>query len=117
MKKPENLIAKDKMIDIVEDLVILKAAKSTNVIILQDNELDPMKYVFEKYNIDSISFVNSDRYYASLPEEYEEIYTVVEERVKKERDRLKELKRLKDSVKQKKKEVNRRPNRINDSLQ
>jgi len=99
MEKPENLIAKDKMIDIVEDLAILKAAKSTSVTILQENEIEPMAYIFEKYAVDSTSFVNSDRYYASLPEEYEAIYTVVEERIKKERDRLKELKRVKDSIK------------------
>lgn len=117
MKKPENLIAKDKMIDIVEDLTILKAAKSTNVSVLQKNDLDPMSYIFEKYAIDSASFVDSDRYYASIPEEYEAIYTTVEERVTAERDRRKELKRVNDSIKRKKKEANRRPRRVKDSLQ
>jgi hypothetical protein len=117
MKKPENLIAKDKMIDIVEDLTILKAARSTNVAVLQDNDLDPMTYIYEKYAIDSASYVNSDRYYASVPEEYEAIYLEVQERVKKERDRLKEQKRVNDSVKNKNREVKRRPNKLNDSLQ
>ncbi len=90
LEKPENLINKDKMIDIVEDLTLLKAANSTNGSVLERYDIEAMNYIYEKYSIDSVGLAESNMYYASLPDEYTEIYTVVEERIKTERDRLKE---------------------------
>lgn len=99
MEKPENLIPKEKMILILNDLAIVNAAKVTNAQILMKQKIEPTTYIFTKYGIDSIQFVESDRYYASIPEEHEEIYMGVEAKLETERDHIAEIKRIKDSIK------------------
>lgn len=98
MKKPENLIPKEKMIEILSEMAIVNSAKSTNIAILRDNNIDPTEYVFKKFAIDSIRFVESDRYYASVPAEYEAIYTEVEIRLTNQKQELEDAKILSDSL-------------------
>jgi len=116
MDKPENLISKEKMVLILNDLAIANAAKVTNVQILRKYNLEPTAYIFEKYGIDSIQFVESDRYYASIPEEHEKIYLAVEAKLKGEKKRLTLEKDIKDSLRALERKANR--NRVNtkDSL-
>lgn len=117
MEKPNNLIPKDKMVSILNDLAILNAAKSTNVAILRNHNIDPMQYIFTKYEIDSLQFVESDRYYASIPEEHEKIYIAVEAKLTQEEERLSMAKRDRDSIKRVKNEALRLQNKaLNDSL-
>lgn len=116
MERPENLIPKEKMVDILRDLAILNAARTTNVAILQKNNVEPMPYLYAKFGIDSTQFSDSDRYYASLPEEYESIYAKVEMRLEKEKEEIEELKRVKDSIKFKERELKREAMSITDSL-
>ena len=85
IEKPEDLIPKSMMVEIVYDLAIINAAKKTNPDYLIRNEIEPMPFVFKKYGVDSIQFVKSDIYYASIPSEYEAIYSVVEARLDKEK--------------------------------
>lgn len=99
LEKPENLIARDKMVEVLKDLAIINAAKTTNSAKLREKNIDPMAYIFEKYSIDSVQFVESDKYYASLPVQYESIYKEVESRLDKEQQVLKDAKKLKDSLK------------------
>ncbi len=98
LEKPDNLIPEDKMVEVLEDLAIVNAAKSTNISVLHDNDIEPMAYIFEKHGIDSLQFVESDRYYASLPPEYERIYKKVESNLEKEVKVVEEAKRVKDSL-------------------
>lgn len=114
MEKPKNLIEKQEMVDILSDLAILNAAKSANVNVLKNNHIDPTEYVFNKYEIDSVQFVESDRYYASLPSgEYEAIYKAVEAKLEKEKNKLTESKKIKDSLRSKE----LKSKKIKDSLQ
>lgn len=99
IQEPENLIPAEKMIDVLNDLSILSAAKTANNSTLDNSGIETMKFVFEKYGIDSTQFVASDRYYASQPVEYESIYSKVEVRLEAETKRRKEIKELKDSLK------------------
>lgn len=85
IEKPDSLIPKDQMIDILYDMAIINAAKKTNPSYLVDRELETMSFIYQKYKIDSIQFVNSDIYYASIPMEYEAIYKVVEARLEEEK--------------------------------
>ncbi|MGS0525333.1 DUF4296 domain-containing protein [Zobellia nedashkovskayae] len=78
LEEPKNLIPKERMVEILQDLAIVNAAKTTNLQVLRDNGVEPMDYIFNKYSIDSLQLVESDRYYASLPVEYEKIYKEVE---------------------------------------
>jgi hypothetical protein len=98
LETPEDLIPKDKMINILSDLAILNAAKNSNADILRDHNIEPTKFVFEKYEVDSLQFVTSDVYYASLPKEYEAMYVEIEAFLEKEKGRITEEKRISDSL-------------------
>jgi hypothetical protein len=114
IKKPDNLIPRDKMVEILKEMTILNAAKSTNLGILKDNGIDPTTYVFEKFDVDSIQFVESDRYYASLPQKYEAIYKEVESLLEAQKKRVEEIKKINDSLKSLDKEY--KFNKLKDSL-
>ena len=116
MEQPENLIPKEKMVEILRDLAILNAARTTNVAILTKNDVEPMPYLYAKYGIDSTQFSDSDRYYASQPKEYEDIYAEVEARLETEKEEIEENKRVKDSIRIKVREKNREATGVSDSL-
>jgi hypothetical protein len=86
VEKPQNLIPTNTMASILYDLAIIQAAKSTNPRILEENNIDPMPYLYEKYGVDSLQFVQSDMYYASKPLQYEALYKKVESRLESEKD-------------------------------
>lgn len=101
IEKPEDLISKDKMVNIVYDLAIMTAAKNISPAVLEDYHIETMNYLFTKYKIDSVQFVRSDLYYASIPTEYLAIYKKVDSRLEKEQKKLEEArKRINDSTKQ-----------------
>jgi|SRR6056297_960317 len=114
IQEPDNLIPEDKMVQILKDMAIVNAAKSTNMGILKDNDVEPTSYVFEKYEIDSLQFVESDRYYASLPLKYEAIFTEVEAQLEEKKTYLDEQKKINDSLKLL--ESKRKKNAVLDSI-
>lgn len=89
------------MIAILKDMAILNAAKATktNIRILKENGIEPTQHLFEKHDIDSTVFVESDRYYASLPLEYVSMYEEIEASLTKEKNIMDEAKKMKDSLK------------------
>ncbi len=90
VEKPENLIPRDKMVDVIYDLSVLDALKSQRPIYLEQNNINPRTFVFEKYKIDSLQFAKSDQYYASDLTEYKKMYDEVSHRLeerKKEADK------------------------------
>ena len=98
LEKPEDLIPKDKMINILKDLTILNSARNLSVTVLHDYKVEPTTFVFSKYGVDSLQFVTSDRYYASLPNEYEAMYEEIEKQLDEEKEEISELKKIKDSL-------------------
>jgi hypothetical protein len=106
-KEPENLISKDKMVDILYDVFVINAAKGTSKGILEDNGIYPEDYVFKKHQIDSLQFALSNEYYGFHMEEYESIIARVEERFNTDKDRFQaridkdkeDKQRKKDSIK------------------
>lgn len=72
-KKPENLISKAVMVDIMSDIYLINAAKGVNKKIMENNNLHPENYILNKYNIDSLVFAESNDYYALSPDEYNSI--------------------------------------------
>ena len=98
VEKPDNLIPQDKMVLILKEMAIVNAAKGTDLGKLRNNGIDPTSFVFEKYEIDSAQFVDSDRYYASLPLVYETLYKKVESSLENERLQMEEDKKVKDSL-------------------
>ncbi|VAW16319.1 hypothetical protein MNBD_BACTEROID03-2405 [hydrothermal vent metagenome] len=114
VEKPDNLVPKEKMVEILNDMAILNAAKSTDITILRNHGIEAMEYIYSKHEIDSVQFAESDFYYASLPQEYEAIYIEVEAKIKKEKERIEEVKKVNDSVNKMKPEAIKK--KIKDSL-
>ena len=106
-KEPENLISKDKMVDILYDVFVINTAKGTSKSVLEDNGIYPEDYVFKKHEIDSLQFALSNAYYGFYLEEYESILARVEERFDTDKDRFQakidkeseDKQRKKDSIK------------------
>lgn len=79
-EKPENLIEKDQMIDLLYDMHIAIGTSNIKNLHLEKNR-NYMSLVYDKYGIDSTQFANSNLYYTSNIIEYEEIYEEVERRL------------------------------------
>ena len=87
--KPDNLITKDKMIDILYDISLLEAIKIQNIN-GGINKKKANEYIYRKYKIDSIQFAKSNKYYASNLEEYKKMFEKVKERLNKENAKVEE---------------------------
>jgi len=96
--KPDNLIPKDKMVEIIQEMAVMNVAKSTNADVLRENNIDPTDFVLKKFGVDSLQFVESDRYYVSKPGEYQDIYETVEKRLQAKGKAMGETKRVRDSL-------------------
>ena len=97
-KKPDNLIPKKQMVNLLTDMYLANAATHVKTIKLERN-LDYMPLVYEKYGIDSLRFQTSNIYYMSRIDDYEAIYKKVEVRLKMMLDTTEAAQKLKDSLK------------------
>ena len=88
IEEPGDLIPADRMVEILYDMALLDAIDNSHPQVIAENDLQVMEFLFEKYGIDSLQFVQSDRYYASLPVEYRRIYETVEARLTRARDSI-----------------------------
>ena len=94
IEKPDDLIPREKMTQLLYDLAILNAAKSTNSALLQEHFDSPTHFLFEQYGVDSLQFVNSDLYYASQPLVYEAIYKEVSAKLDAEKEKIEEFRKI-----------------------
>jgi len=76
-KKPDNLIPREQMINLLVDMHIATGTTSVKNI-LDEDEKNYMVLVYEKYQIDSTRFAESNFYYISNIGEYESIFNEVE---------------------------------------
>lgn len=100
IQKPENLIPEDQMKLVLYDLALYNSIKSTNPSLLGKNNLDsPTEFVFKKYAIDSVTFVESDQYYASIPLKYQGMYEEIQAKLEVQQNAFKEARqRRTDSI-------------------
>lgn len=78
-EKPKDLIPKAEMIDMLYDMHLAVAASNMKDIGLERRNY--MSLVYEKYGVDSTRFYDSNLYYTSKIQEYEEIFEEVERRL------------------------------------
>ena len=99
IKKPENLIEKEIMVDVMYDLALLEAIKYQSPNALQAHKINPDEYINKKYKIDSAQFVQSNMYYASDYKEYKKMYDQINSRLVKNKSLLEEaIKNEKDKA-------------------
>jgi hypothetical protein len=107
VEKPDDLIGEEKMTDILYDLALIDAARSTSRAKDSTKNLDPKTYIFQKYNIDSAQLAASQAYYLQEFNVNLRMYEEVRERLQERKEILdsllaldKDLKRkIKDSLK------------------
>ncbi len=104
--KPNNLIDKNMMVNVLYDMAVINGAKSSNGKLLSTKGLAPQAYIFNKYNIDSAQFVLSNAYYTYHTADYKHIYDNLQKRLDLDKkhyqnvvDSLKLDKKAKDSLK------------------
>ena len=78
---PENLISKEKMVDILTDCYINNAARSINFVKIKDSKMKLDSMIYRKYNIDSVQFAQSNAYYSLEFNIYSDILSQVEVRL------------------------------------
>lgn len=83
VKEPKHLIEKEKMIDIIYDLAILEASRTQNMGV-QYNYPKTGDFLKSKYKIDSLTFAQNIKYYASDMKSYKRMYNKVKKRLDKE---------------------------------
>jgi len=86
---PDNLISKEKMENIIFDIMILNSSSGFDLKI--DNNLLSDELIYKKYNIDSLQFFESELYYSKNPRDHYEIYAKVKIRILKSIDSLKNI--------------------------
>ena len=102
VQKPEKLIEEETMEHILYDLALLQALKGHSPKKLNKNEVDPKTYIYQKYKIDSLQFVESNRYYSADVQNYMNMFTKVIERLNKEKKTAKDVVKKEMEAKQKK---------------
>jgi Domain of unknown function (DUF4296) len=80
-KKPENLVSKDKMVNIMADVHRLEGF--VNNLSVQSSDTSQFIYrkmeakIFKKYGVDTTAYLNSYKYYLINTEEFSEMYKSV----------------------------------------
>ena len=107
LKEPDNLIPKEKMVDLLTDMYLANAASSVKNKNLK-RKIDYVPLVYEKYQIDSLRFHTSNLFYMSRIDDYELIYKEVELRLKEMNKKAEAAKQREDSLNSKKKELKKK---------
>ena len=107
LKKPDNLIAKDQMVDVLTDLFLAKNAESTKNIQLE-RKVNYYPLIFEKYGIDSTRFKESNYYYTSRVDDYDEILGKIETRLKNLNKEFESERKIEDSISRMKNKIERK---------
>ena len=119
-EKPENLIAKDKMIDILMETYLDNAARSIDNKSITSKGIKMDSMVYKNFGIDSLQFVKSNAYYAADVNVYMEIMGEVEARLTAKQQKMDSIWEKdwvrKDSIKREIKENKANAEPIKDSL-
>ena len=99
VKKPDLLIEKSKMIDIMYDLALLEAIKYQNPAVLDSNQIRPKQFIYKKYKIDSLQLAQNNKYYAADYKSYKVMFESVVKRIENEKKRVNAVIKLEEKKK------------------
>lgn len=101
VEKPDRLIEKGKMVNIMYDLAILEGIKYQNPTSLVTYDINPSKYIYKKYKIDSLQFAQSNVYYASDYEGYKDVFDEIIKRIDDQKEVMDSLVKMENRKKMK----------------
>ena len=100
---PTDLMSEQQMVDFLLDINIINSSRAyrNNSDLNYYNIKDT--FLYKKHNIDSLQFVNSNKYYSSNPKQYLRIYSNLQKKMRFIKDSIeielnKETKKIKDSL-------------------
>ena len=100
---PTDLMSEQQMVDFLLDINIINSSRAyrNNSDLNYYNIKDT--FLYEKHNIDSLKFVNSNSYYSSKPKQYLRIYFELQKKMKFIKDSIEielnlETKKIMDSL-------------------
>jgi hypothetical protein len=96
-EKPKDLIPKDTMSLLIQEMMIASAAKNIKNIHLEKN-INYMPFVYDTFKIDSVRFQNSNSYYVTKIDLYQDIFNDVKAKLEKQKEELVILKKQVDSI-------------------
>jgi len=96
-QKPDNLIPKSKMSQILFDLYIINGAKGVNRQVFEKRNLKPESYLLAKHKIDSAQFADSNSYWAFDTESYTYIIEEVKSKLESKKKELENLQKIEQS--------------------
>lgn len=79
--KPDQLLEEEVMVDILYDTALLQATEAYLPEKLTANGVKIKNYIYLKYDIDSTTYYQNQRYYAADAKKYKNIYNEVIERI------------------------------------
>lgn len=88
VEKPNDLIEKQKMIEILYDISMLYASKGVNTGQVDFKKVPIEDFIYKQYGVDSTQVANSTIYYSSKPDEYLKMYQVINKRMQAAKDTL-----------------------------
>ncbi|MGY0425524.1 MAG: DUF4296 domain-containing protein [Polaribacter sp.] len=97
-KKPKDLIPKDTMRLLLQDMMIASSAKYTRNK-FKKNNINYMPFVFDKFKIDSARFQESNLYYMSKIDVYQKILDGAKKTLEEKKEYFKKRKQNIDSIK------------------
>ena len=100
--KPKIFLDEDTMLNVMYDLAILQAVKSTGDYTLADNSLEINSLLFNKYEIDEQIWAENNEYYASNIRKYNKMVNEVLERLEAQKLELEEQSKPKNLKKNEK---------------
>jgi hypothetical protein len=100
VEKPDNLLSEEVMVNVLYDLSVLQSAENLNSLTFSQNNVKVNEMIYKKHEIDSVSFAQSNRYYAADPHNYQKLFKKVAEKIEASRKALNE-----ESVKETGKEL------------
>ena len=100
---PSDLMSEEQMVNFLLDSNIINSSRAyrNNSDLNYYNIKDT--FLYKKHNIDSLQFVNSNKYYSSNPKQYLRIYSNLQKKMRFIKDSIeielnKETKKIKDSL-------------------
>ncbi|WP_397444954.1 DUF4296 domain-containing protein [Polaribacter sp. R77954] len=96
-EKPKDLIPKDTMSLLLQELVIASSSKFIKNKNLE-KKINYMPLVYDRFKIDSTRFQISNLYYMSTIDDYQEIVENAKQNLEKQKAVFDELKNVKDSI-------------------
>ncbi len=102
LEKPKNFIEKDKMTDVLYDMALLNGMESMGAFYADTTaSIITASSILKKYKIDSLTFVENNRYYIELEDEsYFQIQEAIKKRLEVKKEQLnKELEAEQEKLK------------------